>query len=526
MTNPSLDRSGTMVVVGSRRRLRVVLAAAVLAVVAILGVFSVTRPADPVARQRQGSLARTQPGSPDATVTLEAPGARVPPSFVGVSADPPEVRDYLRASPAFGRAVSLLRVRDGSPMLLRVGGKSADFLYWKYRGRHDPRFVVHAGSRWLAGLARLTRANGFRVSLGLNLAAHAPRMAVGFAKAVKRGLPRGALVELSIGNEPDVYERHPMLEAERVPSTLPRTPRHWTRGYSMARYRRDFLAYASALRSAGLGLPLAGPETAHVPWRDALAPLGPSGPKHLAIHRYALTACPGPHSPLYPTIARLLDEQSSTGLAEGLPEMAGPGHAAGRTVRLSEFAQNSCPGDHGVSDSFATALWAPDALFSLVAAGVDGVNFQLRTAQRNSALAVRGRAVIARPALYGIALFARTTGPGARLVRVSTVAAAGLRLKAWAVRSSDKLRVLLINKGPRAASVRVRDPGTSAAAASVVRLTAPSIRATTGTRLGGQSIASSGRLVGRPATSTTPRDGDAYRVAVPGYSAALVTLPR
>lgn len=470
-----------------------------------------------------GERARPLP----ATVTLGARGVRVPHSFVGVSVDTPEVPDYLRASAAFRRAMALIHARDGSPMRLRVGGKYADSTYWRYRGRHDPVWIVHARPSLLREVGALSRAHGFTVELVLNLAAHAPRMAVSFARAARRALPTGALTGLSIGNEPDVYHRHPKLEQERIPGTLRATPRHWTRGYSMQRYRRDFRAYARALRAARLRLPLAGPETAHVPWRTALAPLGRSGPDTVTIHRYALTACPAPSSPLYPTLGRLLNRASSTGLADGLPAMARAAHRGGHTLRLSEFDANSCPGPHGVTDSFATALWAPDALFELVNAGVDGVNFELRSQQRNSPLAVSGAALTARPALYGIALFARMTGPGARLVHLKRTAARGLHLKSWAVSSSTGLRVLLVNKGSRAASVRLRNPRASGGgAARVERLTAPGISATAGVRLAGRSISASGHLAGRPVLTVARRQKGAYRVTVPGYSAALVTLPR
>lgn len=462
-----------------------------------------------------------------AAITLGAPGGRVPRSFVGVSIDSPEVPDFRRASAAFGRAMALIRARDSSPTRLRVGGKYADSTYWRYRGRHDPVWIFHAGPSWLREVAALTRVHGFTAELVLNLAAHAPRMAVSFARAARHALPPGALSGLSVGNEPDVYHRHPRLERERVPSRLRSTPRHWTRGYTMRRYRRDFLAYARALRAARLGLPLAGPETAHVPWRGALDPLGRSGPGTVTFHRYALTACPGPRTPLYPTIGRLLNRASSTGLADGLPAIARGAHAARRTLRLSEFDANSCPGPLRVSDSFATALWAPDALFELATAGVDGVNFELRSAQRNSPLAVSGTTLTARPTLYGIALFARMIGPRARLVHLQRATAQGLHLKSWAVSSSLGLRVLLVNKGSRAASVRVRNPGATArVAARVERLTAPGISATAGVRLAGRSISPSGRLAGRPVVTTVTRSRGAYRVLVPGYSAALVTLPR
>ena len=37
----------------------------------------------------------------------------------------------------------------------------------------------------------------------------------------------------------------------------------------------------------------------------------------------------------------------------------------------------SCKGTPGVSDTFASALWALDALFNMASVGVDGVNFHM-----------------------------------------------------------------------------------------------------------------------------------------------------
>lgn len=87
-----------------------------------------------------------------------------------------------------------------------------------------------------------------------------------------------------------------------------------------------------------------------------------------------------------------------------------------------------------MSDTFATALWAPDALFELLRAGVDGVNVHVRPYTINAAFAVTPRGLGARPLLYGLILFARTLGPGAQLLDARLTANHPEHVKVWAVR--------------------------------------------------------------------------------------------
>src|SRR5258708_36951901 len=66
-------------------------------------------------------------------------------------------------------------------------------------------------------------------------------------------------------------------------------------------------------------------------------------------------------------------------------------------------------------------------------------------------------------------------------------------LASFAARAHDgSLRVCLINKDARGARVRI-DPGRRFAAASAMRLAAPSLEAANGLTLGGASIDASGR---------------------------------
>ena len=66
----------------------------------------------------------------------------IPASFFGLSVEYNELRTYERSGRAFDRVISLIRPRDGAPMLLRIGGKSADHVWWKSATEQPPKWVT------------------------------------------------------------------------------------------------------------------------------------------------------------------------------------------------------------------------------------------------------------------------------------------------------------------------------------------------------------------------------------------------
>jgi hypothetical protein len=123
-----------------------------------------------------------------------------------------------------------------------------------------------------------------------------------------------------------------------------------------------------------------------------------------------------------------------------------------------------------------------------------------------------------------LALFARMLGPEAQLVGVRLERAGHLNVKAWAVRSSDALRILLIDKDSRPINVAIPG-GKPAAPAQLERLEAPSPQAESGVTLAGQQIGSNGFWYrDKVVTSVPARRGD-YDVHVSPYSAAMVEIP-
>ena len=65
---------------------------------------------------------------------------------------------------------------------------------------------------------------------------------------------------------------------------------------------------------------------------------------------------------------------STVQLADGVKGWVATAHAERRKLRVDELNSVACRGRDGVSNTFSSALWMTDALFSLANVGVDGVN--------------------------------------------------------------------------------------------------------------------------------------------------------
>ena len=428
---------------------------------------------------------------------------------------------YEQEGPLIDRVIAMIRPENGSRMFLRIGGKSADHFYWDTPTAGAPPGVFDIGQNWLNDLSSLVSRDRLRVMLDLNLAVHSPTMEVAFAKAANATLPRSTLAGLEIGNEPDLYHLQKKLQVERVPTTLKSIPVTWQRGYSPSDYRRDYITYARALKAALPNVPLGGPETISdkPQWLSAIEGLGRLNPGFLTIHRYASSNCWPTSSPFYPSIPLLLNQSSSEGLASTVSGAVAYAHSLHQALRLSEVNSISCGGNRGVANSFATALWAPDALFAMISQGVDQVSWHIRRNSVNAPFNPVPAGIQAMPELYGLAAFAQMTGPGARLDTTSI--SGGLNLSAWAVRSQRGLQVLVINKGARAANVSLHmGYGT----ASVKRLRAPGVGAEKGVTFGGQTIGSDALWQGHEVVTAVRGNDGTYGIPVGGYSAALVSF--
>jgi hypothetical protein len=464
----------------------------------------------------------------DVSISLRARARSVPRSFLGLSTEYWDVPVYERRLGSFERILSRLHVPGDGRLVLRIGGDSADRSFWDPGAQTMPGWVFELTPRGLRRTGILVHRTGVRLILDLNLVTGSPLIAAQWASAAERRLPHASVVGFEIGNEPDIYSHRywlARLAATRLgASVLPDA-------LSAGSYARDFRSYAQALVQVAPVVPLLGPALAHpaldANWIRGLIEGAHPGLGTVSEHAYPLSACAKRSSRAYPTIARVLSERASAGIARSVKAAVLLAHRAGLRFRLTELNSVTCGGRPGVSDTFATALWAPDALFELLRTGVDGINVHVRTNTINAAFTPTTRGLRARPLLYGLILFASTLGPNAQLLDSQVHSTSSLHLKAWAVRvRGDVLHVLLIDKSNRSAAVYLHLPALGPA--TVERLLAPSVRSSSGVTFAGRELGDDGRWQGQLTGQIIHPGARGYELTIAAASAVLlrVQLPR
>jgi hypothetical protein len=369
----------------------------------------------------------------------------------------------------------------------------------------------------------LAQAVGGRLILGLNFEANSPLVAVAEERAMLKVIGRGRIEAFELGNEPELYGSFTWYRTPDGVGVLGRPT-----GWDFAQFNRDFAQVAAAIGHA----PLAGPTIGGRHWLN-LPQFLDAEPRLalVSLHRYPLFGCfNSPAARTYPTIGNLLSELASRGLADSLARDAAIAHAHGMPLRNDEMNSTSCGNGYGTANTFASALWALDALFQMARVGVDGVNIHTAATYPDRLFTVkrvrsRWRAMVA-PEYYGLLMFARAAPAGSRLLRVSGASGS---VRAWATRGpAGEIHVVLINDDtgkPRKLAVRVLG---ASGTATLERLEAPSVHATHGVTLGGRTFGARTRTGVLPGPSLTvavsPRAGD-YVVRMPAASAAMLTLP-
>ena len=309
------------------------------------------------------------------SATLVAIGGPLPvrpiaPGFVGLSFEYWAIPDYAGNDPAHLDPVFVQLIRnlsDGAPPELRIGGVTTDTTWWPVPGLATPAGMTYnLTRRWVAVAHALAATLNARLILGINLEADSATVARAEARALVTGIGRTRIEALELGNEPELFGAFPwgLSGATGRPG-----------GYDFASFEVDFTRIARALPN----VPLAGP-TVGSP--SLFGDLGgflsdEPGVAVATLHRYPLRLCfADPAQPIYPTVANLLAPSSSRSLADSVAAAVGMAHARGVPVRIDEMNSVSC-GQHYVplvTRTFASALWALDALFEMARVGVDGVN--------------------------------------------------------------------------------------------------------------------------------------------------------
>jgi hypothetical protein len=450
----------------------------------------------------------------------------LPVSFLGLSTETWAVPGLESDPLATARVLNLLRIPGDGSLMLRLGGQSTEQTYWDAPRLGVGTEAYRPGRDWLKMLRSLTRSSRLHLLIDLNLVARSPSMAASFARALARAMPPGSLSGFEVGNEPDIGHRQVRNPLAPPGETVPSTPKGWDQ-YTSSQYISLFRSYARAVHRVVPAVRLAGPEVFFAGrdafWIQQLVAAQRSRLGMLTVHRYPLSSCTSPTAGDRATIPRLLGQNASAGLANELVEAVRIANRSHLPMRLSEFNSVTCGGAPGVSNAFATALWAPDTLFSIWSVGATGVNLHLAPTQPNAAFSISRSGLTTHPLLYGMIMFARATGPGAKLAPVNTPGALSHNVKVWAVHSAHNvLKLLVLDKGAGAvnAALHLGNHGR----ATIQRLIAPGPGATSGVTLAGQHLGAQGQWLGRRVTAQISPVNGTYTVPLPAYSGALITV--
>ena len=392
--------------------------AAVVVVVVVAG-FLASGARDRISPQSRSAPAqRVAPRQTSLQVTLP-PGAStvaVPHGFLGISTEYWTIPVWASHVTLLDHVLAMLAV-DG-PVRLRIGGDSADHAFWA-PSRELPEWVFELTPSWLTQVSRIVQQSHVKLILDLNLVTATPARAAEWARTAVAKLPRGSITAFEIGNEPDIYNQSAWQHVTWGVGAPPLPKR-----ITAASYAHTFASYARALARVAPGVPLLAPALAEPQknsgWLTKLLNAPHPGLTGVTAHRYPYSTCARRGSATFPTIARVLSENATAGMARTALKVEHISDRARLPLWLTEINSVTCGGTRGVSDTFATALWAPDALFELVRAGVESASVHVRADAINMAFSLTRKGLVAYPLFYGMVLFARMLGPGAQLTSAAS----------------------------------------------------------------------------------------------------------
>jgi hypothetical protein len=483
---------------------------AVVALVVALFLFGVGKDAE------TASVPLAEPSSVPVSVAIDTRhrGARVPRSFLGLSFELSSL-DQIARYGHHGDFVTLLRSLGHG--VIRFGGVSADTrVAWTDRVTPRPSWASRVlGVGDLRRLRTLATRSGWRILLTIGLVHYDPRSAAREAKAAKEALG-GSLAGLELGNEPNAYAQHGLR------------PAPWT----FSQYGAQVTAYRRAIAKAAPGVPLAGPDVSgsrvFERWgrREAID----LHPALLTGHHYPL----GCHDVPAPTIAGLLSPQVRQGEAVSLSRYMSVSRARRIRFRLDETNTVSCGGRAGISDTFASALWAVDYVARTMAAGAAGINLHGDPANCHGYTPVCAStperlakgALTAQPEWYGLLLDKALIGD--RPVRTILSSPSQANVDVTTLLASDgALHFAVVDDDPPGAEAAVLSlqVGRRFGEARLLPLTASSPAAKSGVELGGRTVRSDGSWREPRRLRGLPNRGGTITLTLSPSSAMLVTVP-
>jgi hypothetical protein len=446
-------------------------------------------------------------------LSTRLPGRPVPSRFLGLSFEAQAI-DQMGVLASHGDLVELLRSL--GPGLIRFGGITADQnVAWVDSATPRPEWATNTiGPVQMHGLGQLARRSGWQVLLTVGMAHFEPQAAAREVASAHASLgPRLAAVE--IGNEPDAYGRHGFRAAP----------------WGAQSYEEQVDSYREAIAALTPGIAFVGPDVsgsgAFQEWGYAEA--ASQAPLLLTGHHYPLGCAQTPP----PSIETLLSAASRGREAHSLETYLAISRPRGIPFRMDEINSVSCGGVAGISNTFASALWAAGYVGQAMAAGTVGVNVQGNPTNcpgytplcAPDPAALAAGALRAEPDWYALLLTRSLIGYRPLPTTIAAQVEPNLAAYGFAGPAHTRKLLLVDDEPPGSPPLALRVPlGAGLGAARVLRLTGPSPQATGGVRLGGRAVAADGSWTPPAHGEDAPVHRGVLTLRLNASSGALVTV--
>jgi hypothetical protein len=409
--------------------------------------------------------------------------------------------------------------RLGASGVLRIGGNTSEYCYWspdparKLADQSESAVVgpdkglkaappVSITPQAIRNLRSFLDATGWDLIYGLNMGTGSAKDAAAEAAYVT-DVAGAKLIALQLCNEPDLFFKNGIRKAD----------------YAFPQFAEEWQRYFEAIRARVPNAPFAGPDTAYNNfWLVPFAAKFKQQVRFLSQHYYA----EGPPTDPSMTIERLL--RPNPKLREEFEGMRKTMHETGVPFRLAET--NSCysGGKPGVSDTFASALWAGDLMYQLASEGGMGINFHGGGYGWYTPIAgTREDGFLARPIYYAMLLFAEAGAGQLVDTNVEGIDQAPL-LTAYGLRTeTGKLKAAIFNKNLEGRLRLELDAGLSIRRATLLRLHAPRVDDSTDVTFGGAPVGANGVWSAAREETVQAQNGKVI-LELPAASAALVTF--
>jgi hypothetical protein len=221
------------------------------------------------------------------------------------------------------------------------------------------------------------------------------------------------------------------------------------------------------------------------------------------------------------TVAELVSADPN--LVTDLVTLKAGAAAIGIPFRIAETNSFYNGGADGVSDSYASALWVIDHLYTIAQGGGIGANLHGGgDGDGYTPIADSdGVVVAARPEYYGVLL---TVLAGQGTLLDTTVAAGALNVTAYAIRpAAGGLNLVVVNKDSTQNLQLSVTSGLTVNTAELLLLTGPALDATSGVQIQGATVGVDGSFAPQPAYQL-PVSGSQVSCYVASLAAVLIRI--